>query len=246
MSSCAIITGGIRGIGKAIAIDLAKQGYDITISYVSGIDDEVRNSLINEFNTLGKELLLVEADVVNFEECQSLVDQAIEKFETVEVLVNNAGITKDNLIMRMSPDDFKAVVDVNLNGSFNMIKAVQKHMMRKKYGRIINIASVIGQVGNIGQANYAASKAGVIALSKSAAQEFASRNITVNCIAPGFIATDMTEVLDESVVKNILNKIPIRKLGTVSDVVNVANFLASPQTSYVTGQVINVCGGMVM
>lgn len=246
MKNCAIVTGGTRGIGKAIALDLAKEGYNLVVSHVSVMSAEARETLINEFKDYDSQVLVIQADSSKFEDCQHVVEKAIEEFETIEILVNNAGITKDNLIMKMSSADFQDVVNINLTGSFNMIKAVQRHMIKKKYGRIINIVSVIAQVGNIGQANYAASKAGVIALSKSAALELASRNITVNCVAPGFIETDMTAILDEKIVDEILKKIPTKKLGNVADVANVVKFLASSQTSYITGQVINVCGGMVM
>ncbi|MDF9867161.1 3-oxoacyl-[acyl-carrier protein] reductase [Bacilli bacterium PM5-3] len=241
MSKCAIITGGVQGIGKAIANQL-KNDYKLVLTYVGTLENE--QELINEY---GKDnVLIIKADVTNEEDCQMVINKSLEFCDDIEILVNNAGITKDNLLLKMSSDDFKKVIDVNLVGSFNMIKAVQRKMIKQKYGRIINISSVIGITGNIGQANYAASKAGLIGLSKSVAKELASRNITVNCVAPGFIATDMTDVLDNKVVEQIKTMIPSKKLGGVDDVANAVSFLASKQSSYITGQVINVCGGMVM
>ncbi|MDH6602909.1 3-oxoacyl-[acyl-carrier protein] reductase [Bacilli bacterium PM5-9] len=241
MSKCAIITGGVQGIGKAIANQL-KNDYKLVLTYIGTLENE--QELINEYGR--DNVLIIKADVTNEEDCQMVINKALEFCDDIEVLVNNAGITKDNLLLKMSSDDFKKVIDVNLVGSFNMIKAVQRKMIKQKYGRIINISSVIGITGNIGQANYAASKAGLIGLSKSVAKELASRNITVNCVAPGFIATDMTDVLDDKVVEQIKTMIPSKKLGGVDDVANAVSFLASKQSSYITGQVINVCGGMVM
>ncbi|MEG0283597.1 MAG: 3-oxoacyl-[acyl-carrier-protein] reductase [Erysipelotrichales bacterium] len=239
---CAIITGGTSGIGKAIALELDKKGYHIIATYVMDLKEEELKNIENEFNNIS----LIKSNVVEYEGCLSLMKEIKDLNLSIDILVNNAGITKDNLIMRMSPEDFKDVIDVNLIGAFNMIKVVSKVMIKQKYGRILNMASVIGISGNIGQANYAASKGGLIALSKSAARELASRNITVNSIAPGYIMTNMTAVLDEAIKEDIQSKIPLNRLGSVEDVVNAAMFLVDEKTSYITGQTLNVCGGMVM
>lgn len=239
---CAIITGGTSGIGKAIALELDKKGYHIIATYVMDLKEEELKNIENEFNNIS----LIKSNVVEYEGCLSLMKEIKDLNLSIDILVNNAGITKDNLIMRMSPEDFKDVIDVNLIGAFNMIKVVSKVMIKQKYGRILNMASVIGISGNIGQANYAASKGGLIALSKSAARELASRNITVNSIAPGYIMTNMTAVLDDVIKEDIQSKIPLNRLGSVEDVVNAAMFLVDEKTSYITGQTLNVCGGMVM
>ena len=243
MSKCAIVTGGTKGIGKAIALRLVQDGYKVVLTYANELSSQDKEILIAEFN---EQALIIQADVRDENKCQEVVSKALELASDIDILVNNAGITKDNLLLKMTSHDFKDVIDTNLLGAFNMIKAVQKKMIKQKYGRIINISSVIGEIGNVGQANYAASKAGLIGLSKSVAKELASRNITVNCVAPGFIETRMTDVLETSVVEQIKAQIPSKKLGRVEDVANAVAFLANPQTSYITGQVINVCGGMVM
>lgn len=246
MSKCAIITGGTKGIGKAIAVSLSKEGYDLVVTYINTLSDEEKNEFLSEITDSNCQVTFVGADVTNVEDCSLVVEKAIEFADDIAILVNNAGITKDNLLLKMTTDDFKEVIDTNLVGSFNMMKAVSKKMIKQKYGRIVNISSVIGEIGNAGQANYAASKAGLIAMSKSIARELASRNITVNCVAPGFIQTRMTDVLDEKTVDQIKAQIPSKKLGQAEDVANAVTFLASPASSYITGQVINVCGGMVM
>lgn len=246
MSKCAIITGGTKGIGKAIAISLSKEGYHLVVTYINSLSDEDRKDFLDTVDDKDCLVEFVEADVTNVDDCSLVIERALAVAENIEVLVNNAGITKDNLLLKMTTDDFKEVIDTNLVGSFNMIKAVSKKMIKQKYGRIINISSVIGKVGNAGQANYAASKAGLIALSKSVAKELAGRNITVNCVAPGFIQTRMTDVLDDKVVDQIKAQIPSKRLGEAKDVANAVSFLASPNSSYITGQVINICGGMVM
>ena len=240
----ALITGAARGIGKAIAKKFAENGYNVVINYVSAKTDI--KTLTKEFEDLGVKVLLVKADVSNKEEAEGLVNQTIEKFGKIDVLVNNAGITKDNLIMRMSEEDFEKVLDINLKGTFLITKFATKYMMKKRCGSIVNLASVVGIAGNAGQCNYSASKAGVIGFTKSIAKELASRNIRANAVAPGFIKTDMTDVLSDNVKENINSQIPLKRMGTVEDVAKLVYFLGTAESSYITGQVINVDGGMVM
>lgn len=244
MSKNVLITGASRGIGKEIAIKFAKEGYDVIINY-SGSEDRA-TKLMEELKNYNTNPMIYKCDVSNYIDTEKMVKEVIEKYGKIDVLVNNAGITKDTLMMRMSDEDFMKVIDVNLKGTFNMIKHVSKYMMKQRYGKIINIASVVGITGNIGQANYAASKAGVISLTKTSAKELASRNINVNAVAPGFITTDMTDALSDSAKENILNMIPLKRYGSPNDVANVVSFLASEMADYITGQVINVCGGMVI
>lgn len=238
----ALITGGSRGIGKEIAKKFALNGYNLVINYVSENTD--LNKLKEDFKET--EVLFVKTDVTNYESCQNMVEEAIEKFGKIDVLVNNAGITKDGLLMRMKEEDFDKVIKVNLKGTFNMTKNVIPYMMKQKNGRIVNIASVVGVTGNAGQANYAASKAGIIGFTKTVARELASRNILANCVAPGFIKTDMTDVLSETVKENIHSQIPLNKMGEAKEVASAVYFLASEENTYITGQVLNVDGGMVM
>ena len=239
-----LITGASRGIGKEIAKKFAKNNYNLVINYTSDkIDLE---SLKKEFSEYGIEVLFVKANVAKFEECENMVRQAIEKFGKIDVLVNNAGITRDNLIMRMKEEDFDSVINVNLKGVFNMTKNVVPYMMKKKSGKIVSISSVVGIAGNAGQSNYSASKAGIIGFTKSLAKELASRNIYVNAVAPGFIQTDMTDVLSESVKENINSQIPLKRMGTAEEVAKVVYVLSCEESSYITGQVINVDGGMLM
>ncbi|MBQ2938657.1 MAG: 3-oxoacyl-[Clostridia bacterium] len=240
----ALITGGARGIGKAIAIKFAKEGYNLVINYVSDKTDVKR--LEEEFRQYNIDVLLVKTDVSNFDDCEKMVKDAIEKFGHIDVLVNNAGITKDNLILRMSVEDFERVIDINLKGTFNVTKNVVPYMMKKRAGRIINLASVVGVSGNAGQCNYAASKAGIIGFTKSIAKELASRNILANCVAPGFIDTDMTSVLNDSVKESIGTQIPLKRMGTAEEVANIVHFLGGEENTYITGQVINIDGGMLM
>lgn len=244
MDKCALITGATRGIGKQIAITLAKQGYNIALNYRKE-NEELENTK-KEIEEIGVQVLAVKGDVANFEECENFVKQIIERFGQIDVLVNNAGITKDMLLMRMKKEDFEQVIDTNLVGTFNVTKNVVPYMMKARSGRIINISSVVGISGNAGQTNYSASKAGIIGFTKSLAKEIASRNILVNAVAPGFIETNMTDVLKDDVKQEIAKNIPLKRMGTAQDVANVVKFLASDDSSYITGQVINVDGGMLM
>jgi 3-oxoacyl-[acyl-carrier protein] reductase len=240
----AIVTGASRGIGREIALKFAQEGARVVLSARS-VDQ--LNALRDEIVKLGlQEPYVVPADVSKEDSIQSLVDSVIDKWNEVDILVNNAGITRDGLLVRMSEEEWDDVLGANLKGAFFGTKAVAKPMMRQRHGRIINIASVIGLVGNAGQANYAASKAGIIALTKSAAKELASRNILVNAIAPGFIQTEMTDRLPEAVKNGILQAIPLKKYGSAADVADAAVFLASDMSKYMTGQVLTVDGGMVM
>ena len=244
MDKCALITGATRGIGKQIAITLAKQGYNIALNYRKE-NEELENTK-KEIEKIGVQILAVKGDVANFEDCENFVKQVIERFGQIDVLVNNAGITKDMLLMRMKKEDFEQVIDTNLVGTFNVTKNVVPYMMNARSGRIINISSVVGISGNAGQTNYSASKAGIIGFTKSLAKEIASRNILVNAVAPGFIETNMTDVLKDDVKQEIAKNIPLKRMGTTQDVANVVKFLASDDSSYITGQVINVDGGMLM
>lgn len=240
----ALITGGTRGIGKAIAIKFAKHGYNLVLNYVS--DNTDIEKVKQEFKQYNIEVLLIKANVADYEACENMIKIAIEKFEKIDVLVNNAGITKDNLLMRMSKEDFDKVIDINLKGTFNVTKCVVPFMMKKRNGKIVNISSVVGVSGNAGQCNYAASKAGIIGFTKSIAKELASRNILANIIAPGFIDTDMTSVLTDAVKENINAQIPLKRMGTSEEIANAVYFLGGKDNTYITGQVLNIDGGMLM
>ena len=244
MNKVALITGGTRGIGKEIAYTLAEENYEIIINYRT--ENEELMKLKKEIEQKRVRCLLLKGDVSNFEDCKKLVEEAINRINHIDVLVNNAGITKDMLLMRMKPEDFNEVINVNLIGTFNMTKNVINYMMKERKGRIINVSSVVGISGNAGQTNYSASKAGIIGFTKSLAKEVASRNILVNAIAPGFIQTDMTNILKENVKDEIAKTIPLKRMGTAKDVANVVKFLVSEDSSYITGQVIQVDGGMLM
>ena len=240
----AIVTGSARGIGKAIAEEYAKNGAKVVISDIlQELADETAKELQVKYNI---ETLAIKADVSKFEEVETLVKSTIEKFGSIDIIVNNAGITRDNLIMRMSEDEWNLVIDINLKGVFNCIKAVTRPMMKQRAGKIINITSVVGQMGNAGQINYSASKAGVIGMTKTSAKELGSRGIKVNAIAPGFIVSEMTDKLSDQAKDSLIALIPVKKLGQPSDVAKAAVFLASENADYITGQVINVDGGMVM
>lgn len=235
-----IVTGAAKGIGRAVAVAFAKEGANVVVNYRSTLPDETVKAVEAE----GVKCLAVQADVSSFEESEKLVEAAKETFGSVDVVVNNAGITRDTLLMRMSEEDFDAVVSTNLKGCFNMVKHASKVMLKQKSGSIVNMSSVIGLVGNAGQANYAAAKAGIIGITKSAAKELAARGITCNAIAPGFIETDMTAVLSDKVKENILAGIPLKRMGQPEEIAQTAVFLA--KSKYITGQVITVDGGMVM
>lgn len=240
----ALVTGAGRGIGRAIALKLSSLGASIVINYRNS--EKEAQELIDEIKTQGGEAFAVQGDVSSFSDAQKVVKFAVERFGRLDILVNNAGITRDTLLLRMKEEDFDKVLQVNLKGVFNCTKHASSVMLKQKSGKIINIASVIGLVGNAGQANYAAAKAGIIGFTKSVAKELGSRGITVNAIAPGFITTDMTDVLSDKVKEKLMENIPLKKLGNPEDVANLAAFLASDNSSYITGQVINVDGGMVM
>ncbi len=244
MKKTALITGATRGIGRQIAITLAQAGYDIAINYRKE-NEELKNTK-QEIEQTGAKCLSLQGDVSNYEDCEKIAKQIIEEYGKIDVLVNNAGITKDTLLMRMKKEDFEDVINVNLVGTYNMTKNIIPYMMKNRTGRIINISSVVGISGNAGQANYAASKAGIIGFTKSLAKEVGSRNILVNSIAPGFIETAMTDVLKEEIKEEIAKTIPLKRMGQAQDVANVVKFLASEESSYITGQVIHVDGGMLM
>ena len=241
---CAVITGASRGIGKCIATKFAKEGANVVINYRNNEEEALK--VKQELEDLGSQVLVVKADVSELEQAENLIKEAKKEFGRVDILVNNAGITKDNLIIRMKEEDFDSVIKTNLKGAFNCLKAVTQIMLKQKYGKIVNMASVVGVVGNPGQVNYCASKAGLIGMTKSLAKEIGSRNITVNAIAPGFIDTDMTKILSDDQKKKILSQIPLNKFGNVEDIANVALFLGSENSNYITGQVIHVDGGMAM
>mgnify|MGYP002946511086 CR=1 FL=1 len=240
----AVVTGASRGIGKAIAVKLASKGATVVINYNGSREraEEVKN----EVESAGGKAVIIQCNVADFDACKEFIETVIKEQGRIDILVNNAGITKDGLLMKMSEEDFDKVLDTNLKGTFHTIRAALRQMIRQRSGRIINMASVVGVHGNAGQANYAASKAGMIALAKSIAQELGSRGIRANAIAPGFILTDMTAALSDEVRAEWAKKIPLRRGGTPEDVANIATFLASDMSSYVSGQVIQVDGGMNM
>ncbi|MDC3390677.1 3-oxoacyl-[acyl-carrier-protein] reductase [Flavobacteriales bacterium] len=238
-----IITGASRGIGRGVATVFAKNGANIAFTYLSSATKA--KSLENELACFGVKAKGYKSDASNFIAAQELSKSVIEDFGSIDVLVNNAGITKDNLLMRMTENDFNLVMQINMNSVFNMTKAVIKTMMKAKKGSIINMSSVVGVKGNAGQTNYSASKAGIIGFTKSTALELGSRNIRCNAIAPGFIETEMTESLEDDAINNWRNQIPLKRVGDPEDIANVSMFLASDLSSYITGQVINVCGGML-
>lgn len=240
----ALITGASHGIGKQIAVTFAAHGYDLILNYSSSA--AAAADVAAECEKLGSKVLSVQCNVADYAAVGAMINLGLSTFGTIDVLINNAGITKDTLILRMKENDFDEVMAVNLKGSFNTIQHVAKTMLRNKKGRIINLASVVGLLGNAGQANYAASKGGLIALTKSVAREFASRGITVNAIAPGFIQTKMTDALPQEVKTSVLNQIPLARFGQPEEIAYTALFLASDHAAYITGQVIPVDGGMAM
>ncbi|MTK11731.1 MAG: 3-oxoacyl-[acyl-carrier-protein] reductase [Clostridiaceae bacterium] len=240
----AIVTGASRGIGKAIAVKLAELGANLVLNYRS--DSKSVEDVIKEIESKGSKAIAVQGDVSVFSDAENIVKKAVEVFGSLDILINNAGITKDGLVLRMKEEDFDKVIDVNLKGAFNCIRHAAPVMVKQKGGKIVNISSVVGVTGNAGQINYSAAKAGIIGVTKSAARELASRGINVNAVAPGFIQTDMTEVLSDKVKESTLNSIPLKRFGSAQDIANMVAFLVSPSADYITGQVINVDGGMVM
>lgn len=239
----AIVTGASRGIGSAIAHNLSKAGAKVVL--ISRSIDALK-SVESEIKSNGGEAISITADVSNLESFTNAISQVVETWGTVDILINNAGITKDNIILRLKEEDWDAVIDINLKGCFNGIKAVTRPMLKARSGRIINITSVIGLIGNSGQSNYAASKAGILGLTKSIAKELGSRNITVNAIAPGYIQTEMTDTLDETLKDDLMKSIPLQRLGKPEEIASLVCFLASEEAAYITGQTLNVDGGMVM
>ncbi len=240
----ALVTGSSRGIGRAIALKLGKLGANVAVNYAG--NEQKAEEVVTELEELGVKAIKIKADVAKESDVKKMVKETIDTFGSLEILVNNAGITRDNLLMRMKEEDFQDVIDTNLKGAFLCTKAVTRQMMRQRYGRIVNIASIVGVSGNPGQANYVAAKAGVIGLTKSNAQELAPRNILVNAVAPGFITTDMTDELTEEQKEAIFDRIPLKRLGEPEDIANVVAFLVSDEAKYITGQTIHVDGGMVM
>jgi 3-oxoacyl-[acyl-carrier protein] reductase len=244
MGKNAVVTGASRGLGRSIALKLAELGANVILNYRSSANSV--EEVVTAIEEKGVKALAVQGDVSSFEDAKNIIDAAVKNFGSIDILVNNAGITKDGLLMRMKEEDFDNVIEVNLKGVFNCTRHAVPIMMKQRSGRIINISSVVGLAGNAGQANYAAAKAGIIGFTKSTAKEIASRGITVNAIAPGFIQTDMTDILSDKVKETIMNNIPLKKLGEPEDVAETTAFLASPAAKYITGQVISVDGGMHM
>jgi 3-oxoacyl-[acyl-carrier protein] reductase len=240
----ALITGGSRGIGRVIALKLAELGANIVVNYKSSAN--AAEEIVKNVESKGTKAIAAQGDVSSFIDAEKIIKTAVSEFGALDILVNNAGITADGLLMRMKEEDFDKVIEVNLKGAFNCIRHASKVMVKQRSGKIINISSVVGITGNAGQANYAAAKAGVIGLTKSAAKELASRGINVNAVAPGFIETDMTDTLSEKVREGALGSIPLKRFGKAEDVAEVVAFLSSDNSSYITGQVINVDGGMVI
>jgi 3-oxoacyl-[acyl-carrier protein] reductase len=240
----ALVTGASRGIGRAIAIVLAEAGADVAVNYAGS--EKAAEEVVRQIEALGRRAFKIQADVASSAQVDEMVKQVLDRFGRLDILVNNAGITRDNLIMRMKEEEFDQVINTNLKGVFNCIKAVTRPMMKQRSGRIINISSVVGVLGNPGQANYVAAKAGVIGLTKASARELASRGITVNAVAPGFIETDMTDKLSEETRQQLMQQIPLARLGQTEDIARVVRFLASDDAAYMTGQTLHVDGGMYM
>ncbi len=240
----ALVTGAGRGIGRQIALTLAEYGADVIVNYNGS--RERAEEVVREIETMGRKAAAVQCSVADFTACGKMIEEMLAEFGHIDILVNNAGITKDNLMIKMSEADFDAVIETNLKGTFNTMKHMYRPFLKQKAGRIINLSSVTGLLGNAGQANYAASKAGVIGLTKSAARELAGRNITVNAVAPGYIDTDMTQAMTDAAKEAVLSQIPLKRAGTPEDIAETVAFLASDKASYITGQVISVDGGMAI
>ena len=244
MAKSALVTGASRGIGRSIALQLASEGYNVALNYAG--NKEKAEEVVSEIKELGVDAFAIQANVANGDEVKAMIKEVVAQFGAIDVLVNNAGITRDNLLMRMKEQEWDDVIDTNLKGTFNCIQKVTPQMLRQRSGAIINLSSVVGAVGNPGQANYVATKAGVIGLTKSAARELASRGITVNAVAPGFIVSDMTDALNDDLKEQMLQQIPLARFGQDTDIANTVAFLASDKAKYITGQTIHVNGGMYM
>ncbi|TDM13845.1 3-oxoacyl-[acyl-carrier-protein] reductase [Macrococcus bovicus] len=240
----ALVTGASRGIGRAIALQLAEDGFDIVVNY-AGSQDKAEE-VVKEIERRGQKAVAIQANIAQKSEVQDMIKSAIETFGSIDVIVNNAGITRDNLMMRMKEEEWQDVIDTNLTGVFNVVQSVTRQLLKQRAGTIINVSSIVGSIGNAGQANYVAAKAGVEGLTKTFARELASRNITVNAIAPGFIVSDMTDQLSEELQNGMKAQIPLGRFGDVVDVAHAASFLASDKAKYITGQTIHVNGGMFM
>lgn len=244
MSKSALVTGASRGIGRSIALQLAEEGYNVAVNYAGSKDKA--EAVVEEIKAKGVDSFAIQANVANGNEVKAMIKEVVSQFGSVDVLVNNAGITRDNLLMRMKEQEWDDVIDTNLKGVFNCIQKVTPQMLRQRGGAIINLSSVVGAVGNPGQANYVATKAGVVGLTKSSARELASRGITVNAVAPGFIVSDMTDALSDELKDQMLEQIPLARFGEDTDIANTVAFLASDKAKYITGQTIHVNGGMYM
>ncbi|AVQ32839.1 3-oxoacyl-[acyl-carrier-protein] reductase [Staphylococcus muscae] len=244
MTKVALVTGASRGIGRSIALQLAEEGYNVVVNYAG--NKEKAEAVVAEIQEKGQESIAIQANVANGDEVKAMMKEVVQIFGSIDVLVNNAGITRDNLLMRMKEHEWDDVVDTNLKGVFNCIQKVTPQMLRQRQGRIINLTSVVGAVGNPGQINYVATKAGVIGMTKTAARELASRNITVNAVAPGFIVSDMTDALSDELKETMKGQIPLGRFGQDTDIAHTVAFLASEKASYITGQTIHVNGGMHM
>jgi len=240
----ALVTGGSRGIGRAIALELAREGANVAITYIS--NSNRAEEVIDEIEAYGVKGIAIKADVSNEEEVNSMIEIVNSEIGGIDILVNNAGITKDNLLIRMKSEDWDDVINTNLKGVYLCTKAVVRGMMKKRYGKVVNIASVVGISGNAGQGNYSASKAGIIGFTKSIAKELGSRGININGVAPGFVETDMTNVLNDKIKEEMLNQIPLKRFAKPEDIANVVAYLCSEKANYITGQIINVDGGMLM
>ncbi|HEA3934485.1 TPA: 3-oxoacyl-[acyl-carrier-protein] reductase [Staphylococcus aureus] len=244
MTKSALVTGASRGIGRSIALQLAEEGYNVAVNYAGS--QEKAEAVVEEIKAKGVDSFAIQANVADADEVKAMIKEVVSQFGSLDVLVNNAGITRDNLLMRMKEQEWDDVIDTNLKGVFNCIQKATPQMLRQRSGAIINLSSVVGAVGNPGQANYVATKAGVIGLTKSAARELASRGITVNAVAPGFIVSDMTDALSDELKEQMLTQIPLARFGQDTDIANTVAFLASDKAKYITGQTIHVNGGMYM